>query len=373
MSQPNLATKVVTRLDLSSGQAQSVTSTQAVTRPFPGRFVPAFRDSDMDSGPVFASSSREIFLSGNSAVQMQSKLLEKIVNVKQPKKMGPSVIDSGTLRASQSMEAAAEFMNQANNTPTYEDQSRYTVTLKRLLGSGSSWTGEVTGSPVFFPLRTVDILAAGKSIIAFNKGGQKLWQAKLNYPVAPRFIHGDEDYPPCLESGSRLYFFDLGNLTAFDLKKGDVDWRVESVGISEVNLDSRGKLYVSTTTAGPDQIRPSQDIVVNNKTLPVIMKVDSSSGKILWQVDRIAEHTYPAGDFLYASRAQVSGVDVFSNISNNEDRSPIHHRILRLDPGKGREVWEFYRPKVPNSIEPKGNRILLQYKNEIQMLKFFSL
>jgi outer membrane protein assembly factor BamB len=166
----------------------------------------------------------------------------------------------------------------------------------------------------------------------------------------------------------------LGNLTAFDAKKGDVDWRLESVGISEVNLDSRGKLYLSTTTAGPDQIRPSQNIVVNNRILPVIMKVEPSTGAVVWQVERLGDRTYLSGEFLYATRAQVSGVDVFASISNNDDNgAPIHHRIYRLDPSKGKELWEYYKTQVPSLIEPKGNRILLQYKNEIQMLKFFSL
>jgi hypothetical protein len=53
--------------------------------------------------------------------------------------------------------------------------------------------------------------------------------------------------------------------------------------------------------------------------------------------------------------------------------APVHSRLYRVDPSNGKDLWEFYRPKPPQSVDPRENRILLQYGKEILMLKFFSL
>jgi len=70
------------------------------------------------------------------------------------------------LTAGGSTEAANEMLNEIQHTRggdvVQEDLRRYEVTLRRV-GSEESWTGEVNGPPRLFPLRTVTVLAAGKS------------------------------------------------------------------------------------------------------------------------------------------------------------------------------------------------------------------
>ncbi|MGZ8901450.1 MAG: hypothetical protein ACXW3Z_15270, partial [Limisphaerales bacterium] len=153
-----------------------------------------------------------------------------------------------------------------------------------------------------------------------------------------------------------------------------VAWRLQSVGISSIVRDPDGKLYVSTTTAGPDQIKFSEEVSLTDKIHPSILKVDPATGAILWQKDRLGQKAYFSGKYLYAAQSRVSGLDRFSALTSGGDgRVPVHHRVYRLDPGTGKELWEYYRSKPPQSIEPQQNRVLLQYGNEVGMLKFFSL
>ncbi|MGZ8939983.1 MAG: outer membrane protein assembly factor BamB family protein, partial [Limisphaerales bacterium] len=340
----------------------------------------AERASDSFGAARLADDRREYFLSGSSVVHVNIKLLEQRFTQVQAmrEQKGPSIIDSGNARASQGFAAAEEFLNESRRAETggvrLEDESRYMVTLRRPFGGGSAWSGEVVGPPAFFPLNNLDLLVAGKSIYAFNKTGQKLWESKISYPLAPRFIEGLTDEYPALEMGSKLYFFDQGNLIAFDSKNGQVAWRLQSVGISSIVRDPDGKLYVSTTTAGPDQIKFSEEVSLTDKIHPSILKVDPATGAILWQKDRLGQKAYFSGKYLYAAQSRVSGLDRFSALTSGGDgRVPVHHRVYRLDPGTGKELWEYYRSKPPQSIEPQQNRVLLQYGNEVGMLKFFSL
>jgi hypothetical protein len=381
---------LLTRVDLSSGQVQNVALTQAVARVnYPGRVGIPTAGSSTFSTPERASDSfgsarllndrREFFLSGNSVVHVHVKLLEQRFATVQAmrEKKGPSIIDSGNARASQGLEAAEEFFNDSRRAETggvrWEDESRYMVNLRRPIGGGSAWSGEVVGPPAFFPLRNVDLLVAGKSIYAFNKSGQKLWESKITYPVAPRFVEGLTDDSPALEHGSKLFFFDQGNLIAFDAKNGQVAWRMQSVGISSVVSDSNGKLYVSTTTAGPDQIKYSEEISITSKIQPSIVKVDAATGAIIWQKDNLAQRAYITGKYLYAIDSRISGIDRFSAMtSGGDDDAPVHSRVYRLDLDNGKDLWEYYRPKPPQTVEPRQNHILLQYADEVRMIKYFS-
>jgi outer membrane protein assembly factor BamB len=170
-----------------------------------------------------------------------------------------------------------------------------------------------------------------------------------------------------------LFFFDQGNLIAFDAKNGQVAWRMQSVGISSVVSDSNGKLYVSTTTAGPDQIKYSEEISITSKIQPSIVKVDAATGAIIWQKDNLAQRAYITGKYLYAIDSRISGIDRFSAMtSGGDDDAPVHSRVYRLDLDNGKDLWEYYRPKPPQTVEPRQNHILLQYADEVRMIKYFS-
>ncbi len=284
-----------------------------------------------------------------------------------------SVLDKSNLRAGDSDAATKEFLrSESGGGPI--DESRYRVTLRRVFGGGlASWSGEVVGPPAFFPLKTVDVLTAGKTLMVFNKDNRQLWEAKLTYPVAVQYNQEPEAgfSPPCFEAGNRLYFHDQGMLTVFDLKSGHVQWRLTSVGISQAELDEHGRLYISSTTASPESIPTSADIKYINGVQPTILQVDTGTGRILWQKPYIGERFNLSGKFVYVSRAQVSGVEIAA-AAMNDTHAPTHHRIYRLDPETGAELWQFYRPKPPVFLDARKNRLLLQYRTEIRMLKFLA-
>ena len=388
IAKPTENKHVLARIDLDSGQLKSVVLSQAVTRvAYPNNRIPTVGSGYVDAGRAsdsFGSAQlmedrREYFLSGSSVVHVNIRLLEeRFVRVEAMRQQKTSIIDSGTARASQGLEAAEEFFNEMRRSETggvrIEDESRYQVNLRRPFGGGSAWNGEVFGPPAYFPLRNVDLLVAGKTVYAFNKSGQKIWESKITFPLAPRFIEGLTDEYPALEHGSKIYFFDQGNLIAFDAKNGQVAWRLQSVGISSLALDQSGKLYVSTTTAGPDQIKYSEEISITTKIHPSILKVDPATGATLWQKDNFGQKAYASGKYVYTTQSQVSGIDKFSAMASRDNVDvPVHFRVYRLNPRNGKEMWEFYRPQPAERIEPRQNRVLLQFGKEVAMLRFFSL
>jgi outer membrane protein assembly factor BamB len=196
------------------------------------------------------------------------------------------------------------------------------------------------------------------------------------YPISPRFMEprGADADAPGLEAGGRLYFFDQGMLTSFELRSGQVQWRLPNVGISQVLLPSGGRLYVAGTTAAPALIPTHKVIAFSEAVHPLLLQVDAGNGKVLWQLENVGERFHVGGKFVYTSRTQVSRLETMAAAMNQDDSpTPVHHRIYRLDPGKGKELWEYYRPKAPVFLEARHNRLLLQFPREVQVLKFLSL
>ncbi len=111
---------------------------------------------------------------------------------------------------------------------------------------------------------------------------------------------------PGLETKDALYFADQGILTKYDLGTGNVRWRLNSVGISRVQADARGQLYVNTTTAGPESIRYSQQINIGDKVHPVILKVDPETGKVLWRDEALGDDCRLSGKYLFSTRVSQS-------------------------------------------------------------------
>ena len=379
----------VTFVDLVSRKAQSETfqtsSAKRVAIPGTGGGSAApLRAMDTDRALKDDEPARELDLKDNineflptgpNVAHMAVNLLNaRIVTRAVAQAEKDSILDKSNLRAGDSDAAAKEFLRSDTGGGPI-DESRYRVTLRRVFGGGlASWSGEVVGPPAFFPLKTVDILTAGKTLVVFNKENRQLWEAKLTYPVAVRYTEEPEAgfSPPCFEAGNRLYFHDQGMLTAFDLRSGQVHWRLTSVGISQAELDAHGWLYVSSTTATPESIPTSADIKFSKEIQPIILRVDTATGRVLWQQSYIGERFNLSGKFVYVSRAQVSGVELAAAAMNDTETPPTHHRIYRLDPGTGAELWQFYRPKPPVFLDARKNRLLLQYKTQIRMLKFLA-
>jgi hypothetical protein len=385
--------KSITHIALPSGTAK----TEVLATPPPPRFAggrpaprsvvqPRALDDDDDFEPddigLFASSGKEFLPAGENVVQFKSTLIEKRLVAVQSMKAAPteSALNSDRLSARDSLKATVELLNEMQRERTggvsYENESRYQVLLRRLAPAGSpDWTGEVIGPPMLFPRKTIDVLVAGKSVLAFNKKNQKLWEGKMSYPVADRFRlgrSGDDAVSPCLEEAGSLYVFDKGALTAFDVQTGNVRWRVPSVGISQVVRDSRGMLYVSTTSASPESIQFTQQIKLTDKDYPVLMKVDASSGKVLWKADKLGEQCFVSGKYVYVTEARISGLDVMRAGGDDSD-VPTHHRIYRLDPGNGKYLWQYYQPQAPKRMDVQNNRLLLQYANEVRVLSYLTI
>ncbi len=352
--------------------AQNINPGQAHTAANARAFAAALGVNDLDLAEFEPVGARHEFLPGGAAVvEYQTKLVEKKTVWREAMKPKPekSIVDSGRLSAGQSLEAVQELMNEMKRSDggdkIEEDVSRYEVTLHRLLGASAPvWSGEVIGPPSFFPLKTVDVVCGAKQVIVLDKANKKRWQATNIFNLDHGFSLGrkDEKHFPCVESADALYVFDQGMLTCFELATGQARWRLTSVGISRVQLDGEGRLYVNTTTASPDVIDFPKQVNIFEKTRPVILKVDAATGKVLWKVDNIADECILSGKYVYAARS-----------SSGLYGSGTHFNLYRLDPVKGEELWNYYQERWPRNTGYHGNQFMLQWKDEVQVLKFLTL
>lgn len=311
---------------------------------------------------------------GQNAVEMKTKLLEKkSVTHQAMKPKGKSVLDSGNVNASQGIELAQEMMNDARREETggveVENVSRYQVTLHRHLAKDvPDWTGEVSGPPQFFSLKTVDVLFAGEGLIVFDKQNKRLWDAKLTFPVTHHYMDEDASVP-CIETKDALYFADAGTLTRFDLATGNVRWRYETVGITRMLADDHGGIYIVTSTAGPEQIQYSLQVNIHQKIKPVVMKIDAATGKVRWRNESIGDEIMLSGKFLYATRVSMTYA-----LLRLEEGPDTHYNLNLLDPSNGSLIWNYHQGnRRVIKTEVQKNWILVQMEDEVVVMKFFSL
>ena len=161
------------------------------------------------------------------SMQMMEEHIVEREAMKAPPKH--SVIDSGNLSTANEGQAINEQLNEMQrnngNEKVEEDQSRYQVAIRRLDAQQPDWIGEVIGPPQLIPLKSVNVLTAGKSITVFDKSDKKLWSAQLTYTVPEAGFGGFAQTQfgdgPCVEHNGTLYVFDQAVLTSFDLNSGD--------------------------------------------------------------------------------------------------------------------------------------------------------
>jgi hypothetical protein len=307
---------------------------------------------------------------GPNVVQVKSKMLEHLtVSHQAMKPKGKSIVDDGNLTAGQSMQATQEVLNDMrrdqNGGTVEQDVSRYEVTLHRDFAKDiPDWTGEVAGPPQFFSLKTVDVLVDSQTIYVFDKNNHKLWEAKQTFPIAT-------EHPwnfPLLETADALYFADMGILTRYDLATGNVRWRYNSVGVSSIQEDKRGHLYIDTTTADPDSIQYSQQIDFKNKAHSVVAKLSADTGKVLWRVESLASHLFFEGKYLYATKNAQSYAAL-----NFEAGPQSHFLVFLMNPSNGNDIWTYRRNEVPMETEFARNWVMMQFPDQLVVLKFFSL
>jgi outer membrane protein assembly factor BamB len=292
-------------------------------------------------------------------------LIEKRVVARKAMRDPPkrSVLD-GDVNVTQSFDVANEILNDIQRMrggdTVLEDESRYLVTVRPLNGRIPAWSGEVAGPPLFYPLHSVNVLAAGKTVTVLDKSNRKLWQATLTHNVPARIesLTG-EDSPfgegPCVERGDRLFVYDEAVLTAFELRTGTAHWRLPTVGVMGLFFDEEGMLYVNSTTASLDNLKYSKQIDVTQTTAPVVFKIDPKAGKMLWSVQPRGFISAVSGKFIYAVTSDGTFI-----------------KMRRLNPKTGRVMWEYLDQRAPISVQFHQNSIQLVFPREVQVLKFLS-
>jgi endogenous inhibitor of DNA gyrase (YacG/DUF329 family) len=322
----------------------------------------------------------------NGYIQVAVRMLEEHIVTREAMKAPPkkSLLDSGNGGTGNEMTAVNEQLNEmqrnSGNSTVSEDQSRYQVSLHRPDSSDTpDWTGEVIGPPEVFPLKTVNVLAAGRSVTVFDKSNKKLWEATLTYPIGGgNRGFGDEESQfgdgPCVEHGDMLYVFDQAVLSAYDLATGTARWRLPSIGIVGLFFDDEGMVYVNTTTGNPDDIKYARQIDVTKSTEAVLLKLDPKTGKTLWSVKPGGFISYLSGKFIYTVESndpnptdQVVLSDTLQGL-----QKPPFLRIARINPDNGRLLWVHQQDRAPFDIRFDKNSIELVFKREVQVLHYLS-
>jgi hypothetical protein len=331
------------------------------------------------SAPSPATESFRLVPGPGGGAQFSARLLEAHLVTRSAMEAAPAKsVLNGDLNAAKTADAANEILNEMQRNSgggsVTEDESRYQVTVHLPGSTGASdWTGEVVGPPQLFVLKTVNVIAAGKTVIVLDKSNKKLWEAALTYNLpsgggGSRFGEG-----PCAEHGGTLYVFDQAVLSAFDLNTGNARWRLPSVGVVGLFFDDAGNVYINTTTGNPDDIKYSRQIDITRKTEAVLFKVDPQTGKTLWSVKPGGYIFYLSGKFIYTIASfdpNPTDQDVLSDMTDIQ--KPPYLRIARLRPADGRILWEHHQDRCPVDVRFKDNSIELIFKREVQVLRFLA-
>ncbi|HEY5297570.1 MAG TPA: PQQ-binding-like beta-propeller repeat protein [Verrucomicrobiae bacterium] len=323
----------------------------------------------------------------NGFVQFSTRLVQKNIVAHEAMRAPPqkSVLNDPNLNVSQTTEAENETLNemQRNNggDKVLEDESVYQVTLHRPDASGiPDWTGQVVGPPQLFVLKTVNVLAAGKTVIVFDKSNKKLWETALTYPISnlnPQVGENKSQFGegPCVEHGGTLFVFDEAVLSAFDLASGNARWRLPTIGVVGLFFDGENNLYVNTTTGNPDDIKYSRQIDISKNTDDLLLKIDAQTGKILWRATPGGFISYVSGNFIYAVLSydpNPTDQEVLNDTLQGLQRPP-YLRLTRLNPKNGRAIWQYDQARAPVAVRFKKNFIELVFKKEVLVLKYLSL
>ena len=317
---------------------------------------------------------------------VQTNIVEREAMKAPPSK---SVLDSGNLNATKTADVANEILNEMQRnrggSTVSEDDSRYQVTVHSPDAGVTDWTGEVVGPPALFPLKTVNVVTAGKNVVVLDKSNKKMWSATLAYAVVAGagilngvygdFGAGNTEYGdgPCVERGNTLYVYDQAVLTAFDLATGNPRWRLPSVGIAGLFFDDKGILYVNSTTASPENIKYSKQIDISQKTDAIFLKVDPKTGKILWKAEPGNFISYLSGKFIYTYYVNRAGDDSGLADLAGITPTPSFVRIRRINPRNGEIMWDYQQHGAPLDVQFSRNTIQFVFRKEVQVLKFLSL
>jgi len=280
-------------------------------------------------------------------VGLAVRLLESHIITRNAMKAPPKTSTlNGNVSTANESAAINETLNEMQRTKggdtVQDDESLYQVSLRRPNSTGAAdWTGEVIGPPALFPLKTVNVIVAGKTLIVFDQTNKKLWDATLTYNIAGGNRAANGEPPPfgegpCVERGDTLYVIDQAVLTAFDIATGNARWRLPSVGVVGLFFDDKGMLYVNTTTADPESIKYSRQIDISQKIDAILLKIDPQTGRTLWSVKPGGFISYFSGKFIYTVQAFDPGDQSGSPLGIE---LPAYLKIRRINPADGRVLW----------------------------------
>ncbi len=350
----------------------------------------ALRDSDpkhpRPATMRMTAESFDLVPGANGFVQFSKKLLEEKITERSAMKAAPkkSALE-GEVNAAATGAIANEMLNEmqrnAGGDKVVEDESRYQVTVHLPdAPEVGDWTGEVTGPPQLFVLKTVNVIAAGKGVVVLDKSNKKIWSATLTYPVGggglENLFRGEAQFGegPCVEHGDTLYVYDQAVLSAFALSNGDARWRVPSVGVAGLFFDDTGSIYVNTTSGNPDDLKFSRQIDITKQTDDVLLKLEPKTGKTLWSIKPGGFISYLHGKYIYTTQSYDPNPTDEEQMSDMAIQKPAYFRIARINPKNGRLMWEYYDQldRCPLDVRFQENAITLVFKREVQALKYLA-
>ena len=334
-------------------------------------------------GPVTAGNSLETSIDMLNEMQRErggNMITEDVSLYKITLRRAPAPVGVGADGKTESKESSVAKAPETKAPADAKASGDAAGELKQYTTDDGTWIAQVIGRPSVFPLKSVNVVAARKLIIVLDKENHKLWQAELTYDV-----DGDaalEEDPrrgqgPCVERDNKLFVFDEGVLTCFDLKKGTLRWRLPSVGITGLFFDDEGKLYVNTTTASHDSIKYSRQIDLTRVVTGMLLKLDAQTGKTLWTRELNGDLAYVSGKYLITMQSY------WPPDYTDEEESPYGApaimqtdpfvRLRRINPRNGKDLWVHYQDRCPMDVQFEKNRIHLVFKKEVQVLKFRTL
>ena len=319
------------------------------------------------------------------AIEWSSKVLERNVVSHEAMKAKPtrSALESNpsvTNTTAIANEILNDMQRERGGDTVTEDLSRYQVTVHQPAAKDvPDWTGEVIGEPSVFSLKTVTVVAGGKTLVVLDKSNKKLWQADLTYDIPKMASHENDDPSevslgdgPCVERDGSLYVFDQATLTAYDLANGNARWRVPTIGIVGLFFDDQGTMYVNSTTADLDSLRYSRQIDISKKTVESVLHIDCKTGKVLWNVQPGGFVSHVDGKFVFCFAShQAPDLDP-DDLTTLPGMLNSAMDIRRLDPKTGKVIWDYAERRAPLYQRFKGNIIELVFRKEVEVLKFIT-
>ena len=309
---------------------------------------------------------------------LEERLVERVAMKAPPRKSALN----GPINASATVEIANELLNDIQRTrgtdKIMDNESLYRVAV-HLPGrdSAAEWQAEVTGPPSFHPLQTVNLVVAGKSVVALDARNRQLWSHTLSHLATDAGGPGKPDsgdVGTIAEREGTVFLTDQGVLTALDAATGNVRWRFPSVGVSSLFFDQAGMLYVNSTTADPDSIKYSRQIDVAKSVNSLVVKIDPKDGTTLWRAVAQGAITHVSGKFLYTLETGApddgEGAQEVLGLKPAADNGFM--RVRRINAKSGSTQWEYEQKRSPLDVEFVGNSIQIVFRKEVQVLRFLS-